>query len=160
MTRSSDRDETIRLNVLHKLARGEIDRDKAFQLLYKLGDPCPDETTKEARNNRRRRFYAYIRVSTDQQAREGLSIPQQEKQARDWFEYLLTKGEDLEWGGLYCDDGESAFKINLRSRPAGAQLNAAAAWTGASATPSTACRRGNRGRREASGCGSSITTLT
>ena len=51
----------------------------------------------------------YIRVSTEDQAREGFSLPEQEKRLRTMFEY---KGYEIY--DVYRDAGISAKTGNLR----------------------------------------------
>jgi site-specific DNA recombinase len=58
----------------------------------------------------------YVRVSTDEQAREGLSLAMQEERIRS---YCLLRG--LELTAIYCDAGVSAGKP-LSQRPEGARL--------------------------------------
>jgi site-specific DNA recombinase len=58
----------------------------------------------------------YVRVSTDEQARGGLSIAMQEERIQS---YCLLRG--LELTGIYCDAGVSAGKP-LSLRPEGARL--------------------------------------
>lgn len=59
----------------------------------------------------------YIRVSTDEQASEGYSLAEQERQCRA---YCTAHG----WADVrvYADEGMSAFKDQLAARPALARL--------------------------------------
>lgn len=66
-----------------------------------------------------RRACAYIRVSTEEQALEGVSLAAQEDRIRA---YAAAQGLDL--GEVYRDEGVSAGDL-LETRPAGARLIAA-----------------------------------
>lgn len=67
------------------------------------------------------RGYAYVRVSTDEQAREGLSLGAQEERIRA---YCSSRGIELE--RVYREEGISAAKP-LGERPEGAKLAKAVA---------------------------------
>lgn len=60
------------------------------------------------------RARCYIRVSTDEQAREGFSLPAQEERCR---QFMQSQGWDF--AGIYNDDGYSAKDLN---RPAMQQI--------------------------------------
>lgn len=58
----------------------------------------------------------YIRVSSDEQAREGLSLEAQERKIRNYCEL-----KDLELIDIYRDEGVSGFKV-LEKRPGGSKV--------------------------------------
>lgn len=59
----------------------------------------------------------YIRVSTDEQASEGYSLAEQERQCRAYC--TMHEWPDVR---VYADEGMSAFKDQLAARPALARL--------------------------------------
>lgn len=66
--------------------------------------------------------YAYIRVSTEDQAESGLGMAAQIETCKRYYAYdLEPKG--IEWGGEYADRAVSGARP-MRSRPQGASLNA------------------------------------
>lgn len=73
--------------------------------------------------------YAYTRVSRDEQAtEERMGLPVQEEIAQRYFEYRrMISGHPLgecEWGGVFADEGVSAFHVPLLRRKAGGMLGA------------------------------------
>lgn len=62
-------------------------------------------------------IYGYARVSTDKPDQET-SLPNQVQQIEE-----CAEGIDDEFGGVYIDDGVSAFKIKLRDRPNGRRMH-------------------------------------
>ncbi len=63
--------------------------------------------------------YGYVRVSTERQAREGLSLEEQQERIQRHYEYRLK--DTHQWGGFFID-AASASKKDLRLRPAGMKL--------------------------------------
>lgn len=66
--------------------------------------------------------YGYIRVSSDRQARLGMSLESQKDMILRYFDYRL-KPNGVVWGGFY-QDAFSASKTNFVDRPSGKVLNA------------------------------------
>ena len=62
-------------------------------------------------------IYGYARVSTDKPDQET-SLPNQVQQIEE-----CAEGIDDEFGGVYIDDGVSAFKVKLRDRPNGRRMH-------------------------------------
>mgnify|MGYP003133079861 CR=1 FL=1 len=62
-------------------------------------------------------IYGYARVSTDKPD-QATSLPNQIKELEEF-----AKSIDDEWGGVYVDDGVSAFKVKLRDRPSGRRMH-------------------------------------
>lgn len=54
-----------------------------------------------------RKAYAYIRVSTIDQAENGFSIDAQKEAAKAYYDVLVRQERyaDLEWAGFYSDEG-------------------------------------------------------
>lgn len=75
-----------------------------------------------------RKFYGYARVSSQQQVISGLSLEAQQAQLLAHFTYLKSLPEyaDLEWGGVFVDEAESAFKRPMFSRKHGSKIAMAA----------------------------------
>jgi DNA invertase Pin-like site-specific DNA recombinase len=67
-------------------------------------------------------FFAYIRVSSEEQI-DGASLDVQRQQAELKFQSMKLLRTELEWGGVFSDQGYSAFKIPLLDRPEGRRLN-------------------------------------
>lgn len=71
--------------------------------------------------------YGYIRVSTGEQAEHGWSLEAQEHAVKSYLE--LRQGIigsslcGLDWGGIFRDDGVSAFTKAFVTRPAGSALH-------------------------------------
>lgn len=65
--------------------------------------------------------FGYCRVSTVRQATEGMSLEAQEEQINSYYKFQLQR--NYGWGGLFTDDVSG--KVELRHRPAGADLFAA-----------------------------------
>ena len=72
------------------------------------------------------KIYAYIRVSTEEQASSGMGLAAQEHRAKAYFDYVTTLPEykDFGWGGVCEEAGVSAYTVPLLQRPAGRDLNA------------------------------------
>tara|TARA_R110000824_G_scaffold189979_5_gene371366 strand:+ start:1118 stop:1936 length:819 start_codon:yes stop_codon:yes gene_type:complete len=72
------------------------------------------------------KVYAYIRVSTAEQAASGMGLAAQERRALAYYEYLITLPEykDFGWGGVYEEAGVSAYTVAFVDRPVGAKLHA------------------------------------
>jgi DNA invertase Pin-like site-specific DNA recombinase len=72
------------------------------------------------------KFYAYIRVSSPHQAAFGYSLDAQGARARAYFEYQrqVPGRENLVWGGVFRENGTSAFKKPLIHRKAGGKMHA------------------------------------
>ena len=70
--------------------------------------------------------YAYIRVSTVDQAENGFSLQAQKDAAEAYYSMLVhqDKYKDVKWGGFFSDDGQSAWKLPFHSRKEGARLAA------------------------------------
>ena len=68
--------------------------------------------------------YAYVRVSTVDQAANGLSLDTQEQSAKAYHNMLTSQEryKDLEWGGFYNDGGQSAWKVCFSERKQGKKL--------------------------------------
>ena len=68
--------------------------------------------------------YAYIRVSTVDQAENGFSLDAQKDSAEAYFKMLACQERysGLEWGGFYSDDGQSAWRLPFAHRKEGAKL--------------------------------------
>ena len=69
--------------------------------------------------------YAYRRVSTVDQEKNGFSLPAQEVAAKAYYEALVhasDKYEGLNWGGFFTDGGESAWKKEFSRRENGSVL--------------------------------------
>ena len=68
--------------------------------------------------------FAYIRVSTVDQAENGFSLDAQKDAARAYYEMLLHQERypELKWGGFYSDDGQSAWKLPFSHRKQGSKL--------------------------------------
>ena len=68
--------------------------------------------------------FAYIRVSTVDQAENGFSLDAQKDAARAYYEMLLHQSRypNLKWGGFYSDDGQSAWKLSFAQRKQGSKL--------------------------------------
>lgn len=68
--------------------------------------------------------FAYIRVSTIDQADNGHSLATQEAGAKAYWNMLSLqdKYKDLEWGGFYNDEGQSAWKVRFADRKEGKKL--------------------------------------
>ncbi|MCI0463558.1 MAG: recombinase family protein [Gemmataceae bacterium] len=67
--------------------------------------------------------YGYVRVSTERQAREGLSLEEQQERIQRHYEYRLK--DTHQWGGFFID-AASASKKPFNRRPAGMKVCAAA----------------------------------
>jgi DNA invertase Pin-like site-specific DNA recombinase len=67
------------------------------------------------------RCFAYVRVSTEEQAVYGFSLEAQRQSCMDWWERTL-KPEGVGWGDFIADEGASAFKLGIFDRPEGARL--------------------------------------
>lgn len=65
--------------------------------------------------------FAYSRVSTDGQAKHGLSLPDQKERLEGYYQHAL-KPLGVIWGDLYVDAGVSAAKFAFCDRPAGRQI--------------------------------------
>ncbi len=65
--------------------------------------------------------YAYARVSTITQVKNGTSLEDQQQKTRAYYDYQL-KGQGVLWGDMFTDAGISAAKNALRDRPAGREL--------------------------------------
>lgn len=70
--------------------------------------------------------FAYIRVSTVDQAENGFSLDAQKDSAKAYYQMLSCQERysGLEWGGFYSDDGQSAWKRPFSQREQGAKLAA------------------------------------
>lgn len=70
--------------------------------------------------------YAYIRVSTVDQAENGFSLDAQKDAASAYYDMLLhqERYSDVEWGGFYSDEGQSAWKLPFNQRKKGAEISA------------------------------------
>lgn len=68
------------------------------------------------------KVYGYSRVSTFSQV-QGSSLESQREILSRYTRWLTEGNSTLEYGGEYCDEGVSAFKKNLRDRPAGRRLD-------------------------------------
>ena len=68
--------------------------------------------------------YAYIRVSTVDQAENGFSLGAQRDAAVAYYEMLRHQDRYsmLDWGGFYSDDGQSAWKRPFSQREQGSKL--------------------------------------
>ena len=68
--------------------------------------------------------YAYIRVSTVDQAENGFSLDAQKDASVAYYEMLRhqSRYSDLEWGGFYSDDGQSAWRRPFSEREQGSKL--------------------------------------
>tara|TARA_R100000458_G_scaffold14673_3_gene12453 strand:- start:89 stop:886 length:798 start_codon:yes stop_codon:yes gene_type:complete len=68
--------------------------------------------------------YGYIRVSTVDQAENGFSLAAQQDAAGKYYDLLRTqdKYRDLDWGGFYTDEGQSAWKLRFADRKRGSVL--------------------------------------
>jgi DNA invertase Pin-like site-specific DNA recombinase len=71
-----------------------------------------------------RKAYAYIRVSTVDQAESGFSLDAQKESARAYYDMLIRQDRyaDLKWGGFYSDKGQSAWKLAFHLRKEGARI--------------------------------------
>ena len=67
-------------------------------------------------------FFAYIRVSTDEQI-DGASLDVQKQQAEAKYEKLKLERPELEWGGVFNDEGQSAYRVRFLNRPEGGRLD-------------------------------------
>ena len=69
--------------------------------------------------------WVYSRVSSALQAESGLSLEAQKNQIRAYFDLLNIRltGTPLVWGGVFVDDGVSAYSIPFARRKAGGELN-------------------------------------
>jgi DNA invertase Pin-like site-specific DNA recombinase len=74
---------------------------------------------------RARRVYGYIRVSSPESARSGLSLEDQSDAIERTIQAVLLQNPDLERGEVYVDRGVSAIKYELIRRPEGRKLLAA-----------------------------------
>lgn len=65
------------------------------------------------------RAFGYARVSHVDSAESGLSIADQSEQIRNYYNYIKTRkgNENLEWGGIFEDLAQSAFKKTFLRRP-------------------------------------------
>ena len=70
------------------------------------------------------RAFAYIRVSTVDQAENGFSLDAQKDGAKAYYEMLSRQERysELSWGGFYSDDGQSAWKLPFSQRRQGSRL--------------------------------------
>lgn len=68
--------------------------------------------------------YAYIRVSTIDQATKGYSLDTQEQSAKRYFDLLSLneKYKGLVYGGFYSEAGQSAYKVRFAERTEGSKL--------------------------------------
>lgn len=64
----------------------------------------------------------YTRVSTDDQAKSGISLKVQEKQIEAFYDYKL-KPLGYRWGGVFRDEAVSGFKLPFLRRPAASELH-------------------------------------
>src|SRR4051812_22306451 len=71
----------------------------------------------------KRLVYGYVRVSTQKQADQGLSLEQQEEQIKRYFEFRLQP-QGYQWGGMFRDAATSG-KTPMLLRPSGGELSRA-----------------------------------
>lgn len=68
----------------------------------------------------RPKAFGYVRVSTKDQ---DTTPEEQARQAEAYYEKIK---DEYDWGGIYFDEGTSAYKIDLKNRPEGGRMNSAA----------------------------------
>ncbi len=127
--------EAQRIEVMKAVADGRMSMDQGQIFLDQLfavpkgyrrtKPPALPVTTAE--NPLPGRLFLYIRVSSDEQARSGLSLEAQKQAGERYFEFIRHRPEYalLEWGGIYADEGVSAFTIHIMDRPQGRLMNLA-----------------------------------
>lgn len=118
-----------RLRVLGYIADGKMSVEQGMLALDKFQDAMcgrrRSASALEIPKSNTGKVRGYIRVSTMEQARTGLSLQAQEQTIRNYFAFLSSMPTKchLTWGGLYTEEGESAFSIPLTRRTAGRKLN-------------------------------------